>query len=958
MKAAPSVLQKTTGTGTGNLTLVAMDGYQTFADAFPSNAVGEPFWYHIRDLTTGECESGEGYINAGALVRAVVIDSTNAGAHVDFAAGTKHIACDTPASLQEQLDTLSDDLDNKADASTTTAALATKANTSDVNAALALKANAADVPTDGEIETLADGRITAQKGQANGLAPLGGDSKINVSYLPAAVLGAASYQGAWDATANSPALASGVGTKGYYYKVSVAGSTAIDGINEWKVGDWIIFNGATWDKIDNTDQVTSVNGQQGAVVIDKTAVGLGNVDNTSDANKPVSTAQAAAILAAAPAFDLRKADPVLIWDFDDSTTVTTASGGTVVASIAGKYGIGPTIAHASTRPAYQAPSSSQKGAAVFTGAERLTAAAAPIRSLGGKYEIIFVAELTAADEVCMLSETTSQSSPRHIRYIISGDQAFSEHQQCRYQDSVVGFLQCPDSAACILYNGVKKLYRRSVVDGVMFDFINGNMAFGAYTFDMSPVMVNQITLGGSDDGGTLTRGVIGKVYDVIVLPSDKYALEVEGVLAAKHGLQSALPSDHPYKSQVPNYDSRYYFQPKDKPVFSMAQIGDSLTGFATGNNSATQFWTQQGSAYWMIGMSGGLFTIAPGNSRGTAGEASVTMKGRVQSDFNARTFDFATVQGGINNLQNVSAESVQDDMMECAGYFAGYRGVPTILWSMTPSDGASDATEMKLRRANDCWAAQDGRFQGRLIYVDTWSSCTNYDGTWVSNASPDTLHPNNYGGYLWGKKTIDKLRTIFPFKIFDFAKRNILANGLMAGTAGTAGALATGTVADSYTVNGVNGAGGTITRTASKVGPKIQKLVFGATGGAANDTITISQAASQGVKYQIGETLYGVAEIEVIGTPVNIVGSRLSLALSGTGVQTFNLVEAYSNETSGYRIPDTYLPVGKHMIVTPDLPITAGTSMTATLTLSFRADSTGGAASLEVNVHGMGIYKR
>lgn len=36
--------------------------------------------------------------------------------------------------------------------------------------------------------------------------------------------------------------------------------------------------------------VDSVNGQTGIVVLDKTNIGLGNVDNTSDANKPISTA--------------------------------------------------------------------------------------------------------------------------------------------------------------------------------------------------------------------------------------------------------------------------------------------------------------------------------------------------------------------------------------------------------------------------------------------------------------------------------------------------------------------------------------------------------------------------------------------------------------------------------------------------------------------------------------------
>jgi len=43
------------------------------------------------------------------------------------------------------------------------------------------------------------------------------------------------------------------------------------------------------------DVVTSVAGKTGAVSLVKGDVGLGNVDNTSDANKPVSTAQAAAI---------------------------------------------------------------------------------------------------------------------------------------------------------------------------------------------------------------------------------------------------------------------------------------------------------------------------------------------------------------------------------------------------------------------------------------------------------------------------------------------------------------------------------------------------------------------------------------------------------------------------------------------------------------------------------------
>ena len=77
--------------------------------------------------------------------------------------------------------------------------------------------------------------------------------------------GSVIYQGVWNASTNTPSLTSSSGTKGYYYKVSVAGSTALDGISDWKVGDWAIYNGTTWDKIDNTDSVSSVNGFTGAV---------------------------------------------------------------------------------------------------------------------------------------------------------------------------------------------------------------------------------------------------------------------------------------------------------------------------------------------------------------------------------------------------------------------------------------------------------------------------------------------------------------------------------------------------------------------------------------------------------------------------------------------------------------------------------------------------------------------
>lgn len=51
---------------------------------------------------------------------------------------------------------------------------------------------------------------------------------------------------------------------------------------------------ADWKQIMAAGDVVSVAGRTGAIVLTKTDVGLANVDNTTDATKPVSTAQAAA----------------------------------------------------------------------------------------------------------------------------------------------------------------------------------------------------------------------------------------------------------------------------------------------------------------------------------------------------------------------------------------------------------------------------------------------------------------------------------------------------------------------------------------------------------------------------------------------------------------------------------------------------------------------------------------
>jgi hypothetical protein len=60
---------------------------------------------------------------------------------------------------------------------------------------------------------------------------------------------APAYQGTWNANTNTPTLTSSVGTQGFYYVVSVAGNTNLNGNAVWSVGDWAIFANGAWDRI-------------------------------------------------------------------------------------------------------------------------------------------------------------------------------------------------------------------------------------------------------------------------------------------------------------------------------------------------------------------------------------------------------------------------------------------------------------------------------------------------------------------------------------------------------------------------------------------------------------------------------------------------------------------------------------------------------------------------------------
>jgi hypothetical protein len=85
----------------------------------------------------------------------------------------------------------------------------------------------------------------ATVGQPNGIATLDAAGHLPPAQLPAGIVTGMHPRGSWNASTNTPTLASGGGwgVAGDYYMVTVAGSTSIDGTATWAVGDQIVNTG-------------------------------------------------------------------------------------------------------------------------------------------------------------------------------------------------------------------------------------------------------------------------------------------------------------------------------------------------------------------------------------------------------------------------------------------------------------------------------------------------------------------------------------------------------------------------------------------------------------------------------------------------------------------------------------------------------------------------------------------
>jgi len=93
--------------------------------------------------------------------------------------------------------------------------------------------------------------LTVENGISVGSLTVGGETITGLS-----------YEGAWNANTNTPDITASP-AQGQFWIVSVDGSTNVGGITNWTTGDWALYDGSNWQRVEggNTDLSSGVTGQ-------------------------------------------------------------------------------------------------------------------------------------------------------------------------------------------------------------------------------------------------------------------------------------------------------------------------------------------------------------------------------------------------------------------------------------------------------------------------------------------------------------------------------------------------------------------------------------------------------------------------------------------------------------------------------------------------------------------------
>jgi hypothetical protein len=440
------------------------------------------------------------------------------------------------------------------------------------------------------------------------------------------LIGGSIYQGTWNASTNTPALASGVGTKGYYYIVSVAGSTNLDGITDWNVGDWAIYDGTAWQQVDNTDAVVSVNGFTGAVSLTTSNISEGT-------NLYYTDARARGSVSAGTGISYNSTTGVITNSAPDQTVSLTASTGI---STSGTY---PNFTITNTAPDQTVSLTSGTGISAtgtypnFTIAntapdQTVSLTGAGGTSISGTYPNFTITSTVGTGTVTSVGITESAAaltitgSPVTTSGNINIGFAGASTDYVAGDGSLVTFPSIPSISGLVPYTGATT-----------------NVDLGTHTLSAANLVVNHTS--GSGVAASITKGGSGEALTVVKSSGSGNAASITGGVTLLSELNLTTDLADAYIASATTWNAKQ----------------DAITLTTTGNNGASTFVsnTLNIPTYTLAGLGGinltSLSATSPLLYDNTTGVFSIQQSSGSQAGFLSAT-DWTTFNSKQNALTN------------------------------------------------------------------------------------------------------------------------------------------------------------------------------------------------------------------------------------------------------------------------------------------------------------------
>jgi hypothetical protein len=469
------------------------------------------------------------------------------------------------------------------------------------------------------------------------------------------LIGGSIYQGTWNASTNTPALASGVGTKGYYYIVSVAGSTNLDGITDWNVGDWAIYDGTAWQQVDNTDAVVSVNGFTGAVSLTTSNISEGT-------NLYYTDARARGSVSAGTGISYNSSTGVITNSAPDQTVSLTASTGISTSGTYPNFTItntapdqtvsltsGTGISATGTYPSFTITNTAPDQTVSLTGAGTT--------SISGTYPNFTI---TSNDQYVGTVTSVSASLP-----ISSTGGATPNLSITQATTSTDGYLSSTD------WNTFNNKVSSATLAGyVPYTGATTNVNLGTHTLSAANLVVNHTS--GSGVAASITKGGSGEALTVVKSSGSGNAASITGGVTLLSELNLTTDLADAYIASATTWNAKQ----------------NAITLTTTGNNGASTFVsnTLNIPTYTLAGLGGinltSLSATSPLLYDNTTGVFSIQQSSGSQAGFlsAADWTTFNSKQGAITLTTTGSsgAATFSAGTLNIPNYtLSGLGGVPT-----------------------------------------------------------------------------------------------------------------------------------------------------------------------------------------------------------------------------------------------------------------------------------------